>query len=95
MTACSKEAVRVEYVDRVVEVQKPLDPRLTERIFFPGPPPPACADRISGRPTLCEDQLHEWMDVISERLWEAISRIDEIRALQPEGHDDFRVGEAE
>lgn len=82
--------MRVEYVDRVVETQVPLDPRLTERIFFPGPPPPMCADRASGRPTLCEDQLHEWRDVIAERLWEAISRIDEIRELQPK-HDDFRA----
>lgn len=79
---CSKDNVKIEYVERLVETQVPLEPRLLAVPDAVPAPPFDCTD-TRGAKTVCTEDAIDW-----GARWEKVGRdlikqIKAIKGLQP------------
>jgi hypothetical protein len=84
LAACGQDrtVVKTEYVDRVVETQKTLDPKLTHHDAEPAGPAQKCKD-AEAKPTVCGRDLANYIDDL--RAWGRgmAKQLDAILGLQP------------
>ena len=82
-SCASSPAVRTEIVEVPVEVTVPLRAELTADIPPPPRPPLRCTDEATGQPTLCNEELGDWLNAYDAALLQLRDRMARIRALQP------------
>lgn len=78
---------QTEFVDRVVETQKPLDPRLTKAAPEPKAPPAKCVSPTGKGKVPCGKDVANYIDAL--RLWGRgmVKQLLEIAGLQPKKDD--------
>lgn len=86
LAACgrtNRTVVKTEYVDRVVEVQKPLAPALLKKDPEPAAPQAKCKD-ATGLPAPCGRDLANYIDAL--RAWGRglYKQVEAIGGLQPQ-----------
>jgi hypothetical protein len=72
----------VQFVDRDVPVQTPLDPRLTAKPATPAIPLFRCKDK-NGRATVCNEDMLKYLDAYKQVAGDAFLQLDTILSLQP------------
>lgn len=85
MAGCTPKTeyiVKTQFVDRVVETQVPLDPRLTHTTALPAVPPFKCTDS-AGRRSVCARDMVDYMEAYRRAAADRDAQIKAIAELQP------------
>ena len=77
MTGCERWLVRTETVEATRRQYVPLPKMLTDPVPAPPAPVPRCEAR-DGKPTMCADQLDEWIQFGWARALEQANRDKEL-----------------
>lgn len=82
LTACSPGRVvtRTEVVEVPRRQYVPMPAELTADVQAPAKPAPQCVE--SGKPTLCNSQLMDWIDDLRAAIGISSDRLRAIRELQ-------------
>lgn len=74
---------KTQFVDRTVETQVALDPRLTRPAALPPIPAFRCEDK-QRRPSVCNEDMLEYLEAYRKVAKDSVGQVKAIRALQPE-----------